>query len=236
MSDAPASRPRTTLDHIVVAANTLAEGAAWCEETFGVAAETGGRHAAMGTHNLLLAISSAQFPKSYLEIIAIDPEAPPPGRRRWFDLDTPALRSLVASGPRLVHWVARTDDIEAAAAMLRAHGHEAGRIVDAERMTPGGLLRWRIALADDGTRAAAGAIPLLIEWGPVHPTDSMPPSGVAIEAVQLGGVEPELASLLGALARSGDAPPLVTILAGCRGSVTLAVAGGSAASPGLVHT
>jgi hypothetical protein len=31
----------------------------------------------------------------YLEIIATDPEAPAPGRPRWFGLDQPALREAV---------------------------------------------------------------------------------------------------------------------------------------------
>ena len=32
------------------------------------------------------------YPGSYLEIIAINPDAPDPGRSRWFDLDDAALQ------------------------------------------------------------------------------------------------------------------------------------------------
>jgi hypothetical protein len=65
------------LDHLVVAARTLDEGAAWCADTLGVAPEAGGRHALMGTHNRVLSIAGPGWPRGYLEIIAIDPEAPP---------------------------------------------------------------------------------------------------------------------------------------------------------------
>lgn len=37
----------------------------------------------MGTHNLMLRLGDS----SYLEIIAINPAAPAPGRPRWFALD-----------------------------------------------------------------------------------------------------------------------------------------------------
>jgi hypothetical protein len=69
----------TAVDHLVVAAATLEQGVAWCEATLGVTPGPGGRHALMGTHNRLLNLGSAAFPHSYLEIIAIDPEAPAPG-------------------------------------------------------------------------------------------------------------------------------------------------------------
>ena len=110
-SSAPAS-PIATLDHLVVAARSLAEGAAWCQATLGVVPSAGGRHALMGTHNLLLAIGSARFPRSYLEIIAVDPEAPAPRSKRWFDLDSPWLQAAIAGSPCLVHWVASTADLK----------------------------------------------------------------------------------------------------------------------------
>ena len=103
-------RPR--LDHLVVMADTLAQGAAWCEATLGVAAAPGGEHPLFGTHNRLLTIESPAFPLAYLEIIAINPEATgdrqtgAAGLKRWFDMDDAALREQVrAHGPRLIHWV-----------------------------------------------------------------------------------------------------------------------------------
>src|SRR5450755_3408304 len=83
------------LDHLVVACRTLAAGRAWCEATFGVAPETGGRHPLMSTHNALLAVSSARFPRAYLELIAIDPDALAPAHPRWYDLDRVALQAII---------------------------------------------------------------------------------------------------------------------------------------------
>jgi hypothetical protein len=55
----------------------------------------------MGTHNLLVNLASAAFPRAYLEILAIDPDAPAPRRIRWFDLDQPAMQQAIRGGPRL---------------------------------------------------------------------------------------------------------------------------------------
>jgi hypothetical protein len=215
---------RIALDHLVVACRTLDDGRAWCEATFGVAPATGGRHALMGTHNLLLALSSSRFPRAYVELIAIDPDAPAPARPRWFDLDRPALQARIASGPRLVHWVARTDDIVAATSAFRDAGFDPGAVVDAERMTPRGLLRWRIAITADGRRHADGAVPLLIQWGDVHPTDDLPGSGVELRSLGVGGIAPVLVARLGVDALgAGSAASLVAELSGPRGQVALSV-------------
>src|SRR4051812_37960102 len=100
------------LDHLVVAARTLDEGAAWVEERLGVRPLPGGAHALMGTHNALLSLGPGMF----LEVLAIDPAAPRPARPRWFSLDTPGMQALLARGPALIHWVDRVPDIEAALA------------------------------------------------------------------------------------------------------------------------
>ena len=95
-------------DHLVVAATTLAEGIEYVGDLTGSVPRPGGRHVAMGTHNALLRLGE----RFYLEIIAIDPEGTKPARPRWFDLDHPSLVAALAEGPRLIHWVARSDDIE----------------------------------------------------------------------------------------------------------------------------
>src|SRR5262249_9761207 len=100
------------LDHLVVAATSLADGTEYIAELTGATPQTGGKHGAMGTHNALLRVGE----RVYLEIIAIDPEAPKPRRPRWFDLDDIALQSELTERPQLVHWVARTTDIERSAA------------------------------------------------------------------------------------------------------------------------
>lgn len=170
------------LDHLVVAARTLEEGVAWCEATLGVTPGPGGRHALMSTHNRLFSIASAVFPKSYFEVIAIDPDAPPPGRARWFGLDG------WRGDPRLVHWVLRCDDIERRRERLAATGSDVGNVLAASRATPRGLIEWRITVRRDGTLLAAGAMPTLIQWGERHPVDDMPDSGVGLLALDLAGV------------------------------------------------
>ena len=210
---ASTTRPQLELDHLVVAARTLDEGAAWCEATLGVMPEAGGRHAWMGTHNRLLSLSSACLPKCYLEIVAIDPQAPAPWRKRWFDLDTPEVREAIATSPRLVHWVARTHAIDADAKAFRDAGYDVGQPIVAERATPRGMLRWRITVRDDGGRPAGGAVPLLIEWGDEHPCDALPASGVELEQVEVDGVPAAFASRIG-IATATDASAAVFAIAG----------------------
>lgn len=184
------------VDHLVVAAASLEQGAAWCEQALGVAPAAGGRHAHMGTHNRLLAIGSAAFPMAYLEIIAHDPEAPPPTRPRWFGLDDAALQARLREGPRLLHIVARCARLDATLTALRELGLDAGQAVAAERASPQGLYRWRIAGRADGQLLSGGALPTLIEWQGMHPSEHLPPSGVALHSLQLGGLaEPVVAAL-----------------------------------------
>src|SRR6185503_14763543 len=100
--------PHAAIDHLVVAASSLEAGARYVCAILGIEPEAGGKHERMGTHNRLLKLGEAL----YLEVIAIDPEGAPPTHARWFELDhfTPE------SEPRLVTWVARTRDIDTAAA------------------------------------------------------------------------------------------------------------------------
>lgn len=176
------------VDHLVIGADTLEQGALWCERVLGATPAAGGKHVAMGTHNRLLAIGSVAFPKTYLEIIAIDPDAPPPSRVRWFCLDEPATQARLRQRPRLLHLVARSSRLDATLAALAAQGIDAGQAVAAERASPNGLFRWRIAGRADGQLLFGGALPTLIEWSGMHPTDHLPDSAVALQSLALGGL------------------------------------------------
>ncbi len=169
------------LDHLVVAARDLASGTAWLEARLGVPLSPGGAHPRMGTHNRVLRLGDGV----YLEVIAIDPDAPPPGRPRWFGLDEPALAARLAERPRLVAFAANTDDLDAAtAASPFPHGpiHE---------MTRGDLV-WRITIPDDGRVVEGGAVPTLIEWPlGVHPTNRMPASGCSLERLTIHHPDPD---------------------------------------------
>jgi hypothetical protein len=175
-----------SVDHLVVAAHTLAQGAQWCEAVPGVTPGAGGKHPLMGTHNRLFGIASDTFAQAYFEIIAIDPDAPAPARARWFGLDEIDLHG----GPRLVHVVARTGDIDGRCAALRAASWDPGAVIAASRDTPQGRLAWRITVRDDGRLLGAGALPTLIAWSGTHPTASMPDSGVALRSLTLRGLPP----------------------------------------------
>lgn len=185
--NAPARGAR--IDHLVVAATSLAEGVAWCEATLGMAPGPGGAHALFGTHNRLLRLHSALHTQAYLEIIAIDPAATPTRvapLRRWFDLDDRALRErLQRKGPQLVHWVASVPDIDAACAAWQALGLDRGPVIEASRPTPQGLLRWRISVRDDGQRLLGGALPTLIQWGETHPAHGLTDAVLALRGLAL---------------------------------------------------
>jgi hypothetical protein len=181
------------VDHLVVAARSLDDGVAWCREVFGFEPAAGGAHPLMGTHNRVFRIASANFPRAYFEIIAIDGAAPRPAHKRWFDLDDERLQAAIVPGPRLVHFVASTNGAASAVAALSEFGIDRGPLLAAERDTPAGLLRWKISVRPDGARLFDGALPTLIEWDSRHPADSLPDCGVTL--VSLAATHPQAAQL-----------------------------------------
>jgi hypothetical protein len=190
----------TQLDHLVVAARTLQEGVDWCEATLGITPGPGGEHPLFGTHNRLFRIATVNFPRAYFEIIAINSEAlcaantpATTEKRRWFDLDSEHLQSAIKSSPRLVHFVANTNDVSKACAALQTLGIDRGPAVQASRMTATGLLQWQITVRGDGQRLFNGGLPTLIEWGDVHPANNMPDSGIALQSLHM--VSPQAAEL-----------------------------------------
>jgi hypothetical protein len=212
------------VDHIVIAAATLEQGAAWCEATLGLAPGPGGQHVLMSTHNRLLKSASDAFPGVYLEIIAVDPAAPPPGRVRWFGLDDPALRARIAQQPQLVHVVARTENLDMQRWGLVNAGQQPGLPIAAQRETPNGLLSWQILVREDGALPCGGALPTLIQWHGVHPADRMAASPVALKRLTLRGVPAQAQAVLalrGAVFDSGEGPALSAELDTPRGPITL---------------
>src|SRR5215207_5259628 len=155
----------TRFDHLVIAATSLNDGVAWVRDRLGATPSSGGRHPRMGTHNHLLRLGAGR----YLEVITIDPDAPPPDRPRWFALDQPAMRARLAREPRIICWVARTTEI------ARVAAHSPIPLGTPEPMSRGAL-SWLIILTPDGSLPEGGALPSLIEWpaGSPHPTERMP--------------------------------------------------------------
>ena len=183
--------PLAAIDHLVVAAATLADGIDYIAEITGVAPQPGGKHVAMGTHNALVRLAE----KVFLEIIAIDPAGTKPARPRWFELDNIALQSELTERPRLIHWVARTTDIE------RAVAHCPIALGTVHPMSRGGY-RWRTTIPDDGALPGKGVVPTLIQWDvPRHPADSLPKSSVSIAG--LAAAHPDPAAIRAALEALG---------------------------------
>ena len=164
---------RSEIDHLVIASADLDQGSAWALDRLGVEPRPGGKHATMGTHNRLLKLG----PRTYLELIAIDPDAGAPAHPRWFDLDNPDVRVRAAQAPFLMTWVAATTDIFDAVARVPALG-EVTRF-------PRDAFAWRFALPADGRLTGGGVLPAVIQWDGDHPAASLPDSGCTLLSLDL---------------------------------------------------
>lgn len=177
------------IDHIVLGARTLEEGAAFVRQHLGVEPQAGGRHEGYGTHNMLVGLGR----DCYLEIIAADPEQPDPPHPRLFDLDDPGTRMVLEAEPRLLAWVARTPVLDAVFARL---GPRAGEMREMRR----GELRWRIAFPPQ-RQDMDNLIPALIQWRGEGAAAGIPDSGCRL--ISLEAEHPEAESVRAALAERG---------------------------------
>lgn len=174
----------TEVDHLVVAAATLASGIDYVEGKLGVRVPVGGKHPVMSTHNAVMRLGSSV----YLEVIAADPEAAPPPRPRWFALDHPeVVRRLADDGPFLITWVARTPSL---ANVARASLLPLGDVAAMSR----GTLSWQAAIRADGALLRGGLFPgLVIEWPPgPHPMERMTEFGMTLQQLTLRPASPAL--------------------------------------------
>ena len=165
----------TRLDHLVVAARTLAEGVAYIEEQLGVTIPYGGEHPKMGTHNCLARLDDQTF----FEIIAINPDAPKPDRPRWFGLDEPDMQKRLKEQPQLLTWVVNTNDI---ALLAQESVYSIGT---PERITRGEL-SWMFGLTDDGKLLNDGLLPHVIQWfSKDHPATKMEHVGFSLASLTI---------------------------------------------------
>ena len=209
----PASLSR--IDHLVYAADDLQSGIGAIEALLGVRAVPGGRHAAWGTHNALLALG----PRCYLEIIAPDPDVAAPPRPRPFGLKAGAAQ-------RLATWVANGTDLATLQASAAAAGVVLGGVLAGERQRPdGSLLRW--TLTDPACVLGDGVVPFFIDWGASpHPASALP-QGATLVGLRAEHPEPvRVRGMLGVLGlklavSSGAAPALVAAIDTPRGRVEL---------------
>lgn len=156
------------LDHLAVSAASLDEGVAAVEAALGTRMAGGGVHPLMGTHNRLLGLGDL-----YIEVIAVNPDAPPPGRPRWFDLDR------FSGPPRLTNWICRADDLAAELALAPAGTSE---VLDLAR----GDFRWQMAVPADGRLPFDNLYPALIRWqGALHPAPLLPDPGIRLTRLEI---------------------------------------------------
>ena len=169
--------PHAVIDHIVVTASDLDTGVAFVRERLGIEPGPGGAHPAMGTHNRLLRCGL----DCYLEVIAVNPQAPHPAQSRWFGLD----QKEPDSAPSLSAWVVRSTDIHTQAA---ASAEPLGPVTPMQR----GHLDWLITIPASGVAPLDGLAPALIEWQtPERPVLSMPDHGLALEALHIYHPQPQ---------------------------------------------
>lgn len=169
------------IDHLAVVAGRLEDGVSAVERLLGVEMAGGGKHPLMGTHNRLLGLGDL-----YLEVIAVDPDAPRPDHPRWFDMDR------FSGPPRLTNWIAGCDDLAAEVALGPAG---IGVPVALAR----GDYRWQMAVPDDGRLPFDGAFPALIQWeGTTHPAPALPDHGLRLARLEIG--HPQADALQTALA------------------------------------
>ena len=176
--------PNSAIDHLVVTSSSLAVGVDYVEQVLRCRMQPGGQHPRMGTH------------KCYLEVIAIDADAAPPQRPRWFELDLLSFNSP----PRLAGWVMRTNEIQTVA---RLRPLDTGSIEEMSR----GALEWQITIPADGGFVCDGIAPSVIQWkGETHPASRLPDSHVSL--IGLEAQHPDAQRINAWLSSAGFEGPL----------------------------
>lgn len=178
------------IDHFTLGTADLVAGQTALADTLGVTLPIGSKHDAMSTHNCVCQAGN----ESFLELIAIDPEAPDPGRVRWFTLDDPTTRQRITDRPRALCWVVNTPNLDA---VVAASPVDLGEIVHFQR----GDRTWRLTVPQDGSLPEGGLLPAFIEWSPgPHPSTGQQDLRVRLRSITLTHPDPAwLTSVLQAL-------------------------------------
>lgn len=167
------------LDHIVMATSNLERGVTDIDLPW----LPGGVHVDFGTHNRLLSLGASD----YLELIAVNPDAPSLGKTRWYDMDR------FEGSTRLQNWVLRTDDLDRA---LDRFGPSFGGVHHLSR----GDLRWRMAVPASGVLPFDNCAPALIQWDTPPPMPALTDQGHRLTELIVSHPEAaDLAALIGDL-------------------------------------
>jgi len=203
------------VDHFVYATPDLNRGVEEIEKLLGVRAIAGGRHPGRGTRNALVALG----PTAYLEILAPDPEQPPPQESRPFGLDGLKESKLVA-------WFVKGRDLERLRSEAVRKGVPLGEVKSGSRQRPDGVhLSWHYT--DPSVRVADGIVPLFIDWG-----DSPHPAHTAAKGATLISLRAEHSDVravremlrrlgIDLQVKEGQSPALIAVIEGPRGRVEL---------------
>ena len=161
------------IDHFTLGANNLDDGIAYLQDIMGIVMPRGGQHPLMSTHNCVMATGDGQF----MEMIAIDPDAPTPTRTRWFSLDEERTITRLAQRPRALCWVVDTPDLDKIVANSPI---DLGPPIEMSR----GDRTWRLTVPKDGSLPEQGLIPAFIEWSPgPHPSSVQQDLGIRLHDI-----------------------------------------------------
>lgn len=171
------------IDHIIYATHDLDQAIDDLEQLLGVRATFGGQHPNAGSHNALLSLGD----RTYLEIIAPDPNQPEPEKPRSFGLDSLAT-------PKLVTWAAGSERLSAQVIESRMAGYDPGTVVDGGRKTPDGRqLAWQSAKHPNALVGKLppgdGLVPFMIAWGETPHPSTVTPTGCRL--ISLRGEHPD---------------------------------------------
>lgn len=178
----PAVAAIDALDHLILAAASLAEGIAYVRGELGVDPLRVGRNPGAGTDHARVALG----PRRYLEILA-----PAPGE----ELSPPLAPIRALTRPTLWSWALATDAGHGA----RAEALGVANVPARSDVPEGGYVRWRNLAV---TIALGAAAPVFIEWseGAPHPADAAPQAG---QVRTLTVLHPDPDAARAALARAG---------------------------------
>ena len=167
-------------DHVALSAGSLTLGGQAFASATGLVLPTGGKHPLMGTHNCV----SAMGPDTFLELIAIDPDAEAPGRPRWFGLDDMAASAPLHARALLY----RTDDIAGALDVARDLDVDLGTPVALSR----GAMTWSFSVRGDGAVPLGGVGPMLLQWDSPepHPASAMQDLGIRLVGTRVTTPDP----------------------------------------------
>jgi len=201
----------TAIDHLVYATSDLARGIEEIEQLTGVTPTLGGQHIGRGTRNALIDLGN----DVYLEIVAPDPDQPPPSSERWFGVDQ-------VTGSRIATWVVKGRDLSTFRERAVRNGVPLGEVRAGGRQRPDGVkLSWQVT--EPVPLIADGVIPFFIDWGASpHPSRSAAHGATLVdlhlEHPDVSGVERMLRTLdVDVPVIAATSPAIVAVIEGRHG-------------------